>query len=52
VKQVVLYKKTILLDLCFVFIWIINTLFRNEHLDDVTEDYLSFDVNINQGIIN
>jgi len=43
---------TILLDLCDVFVWIVNTLLRNTHLDDVTQDYILVDFNKYQDMKN
>jgi hypothetical protein len=43
---------TILLDLYDVFVWIINTLLRNTHLDDVTKDYISLGFNKYQDMKN
>jgi hypothetical protein len=38
-------KIQILLDICVVFVWIINILLRNTYLDDVTRDIHSFGFN-------
>jgi len=43
---------TILLDLCDVFVWIVNTLLRNTYLDDVTQDYILVDFNKYQNMKN
>jgi hypothetical protein len=38
-------KIQILLDICVVFVWIINILLGNTYLEDVTLDCLSFGFN-------
>jgi len=43
---------TILLDLCDVFVWIVNTSLRNTNLDDVTKGYILVDFNKYQDMKN